>query len=105
MRSAPAPTVARPAPTLTVDAAIQPHTPGQFVNLGLERGSELVRRSYSIASAPGAPLEFYLKEVPGGALTQPGGSSPTINITLPQLNPSPSNAGHGHVPADDAAVG
>ncbi len=55
--------------TLTIDAAIQPHTAGQFVNLGLERGGELVRRSYSIASVPGAPLEFYLKEVPGGALT------------------------------------
>jgi ferredoxin--NADP+ reductase len=55
--------------TLTVDAAIHPHIPGQFVNLGLERGGELVRRSYSIASAPAAPLEFYLKEVPGGALT------------------------------------
>ncbi|HEX3776526.1 MAG TPA: ferredoxin--NADP reductase [Polyangiaceae bacterium] len=55
--------------TLTVEAAIQPHSPGQFVNLGLERGSELVRRSYSLASAPGAPLEFYLKEVPAGALT------------------------------------
>lgn len=55
--------------TLTVDATIQPHQPGQFVNLGLEHGAELVRRSYSIASAPGAPLEFYLKEVPAGALT------------------------------------
>jgi ferredoxin--NADP+ reductase len=55
--------------TLTIDARIHPHTPGQFVNLGLSRGDELVRRSYSIASAPGAPLEFYLKEVPGGALT------------------------------------
>ncbi len=55
--------------TLTVDATVEPHTPGQFVNLGLELGGELVRRSYSIASAPGAPLEFYLKEVPGGALT------------------------------------
>jgi len=55
--------------TLTVEAAIRPHLPGQFVNLGLERGAELVRRSYSIASAPGAPLEFYVKEVPGGALT------------------------------------
>jgi ferredoxin/flavodoxin---NADP+ reductase len=55
--------------TLTVEAVIAPHTAGQFVNLGLERGTELVRRSYSIASVPGAPLEFYLKEVPGGALT------------------------------------
>ena len=55
--------------TLTVEASIQPHAPGQFVNLGLEFGGELVRRSYSIASAPGAPLEFYLKEVPGGVLT------------------------------------
>src|SRR5450432_782842 len=55
--------------TLTIDAAIEPHTPGQFVNLGLELGGELVRRSYSIASVPGAALEFFLKEVPGGTLT------------------------------------
>ncbi|HEY4104783.1 MAG TPA: ferredoxin--NADP reductase [Polyangiaceae bacterium] len=55
--------------TLTIEAVIQPHSPGQFVNLGVEHGGELVRRSYSIASAPGMPLEFYLKEVPGGALT------------------------------------
>jgi ferredoxin/flavodoxin---NADP+ reductase len=55
--------------TLTIGAEIHGHVPGQFVNLGVQRGEELVRRSYSIASAPGAPLEFYLKEVPGGALT------------------------------------
>src|SRR4051812_11946435 len=55
--------------TLTVDAQIEPFTPGQFANLGLESGAELTRRSYSIASAPGAPLEFYLKEVPAGVLT------------------------------------
>jgi len=55
--------------TLTVEAAIEPFTAGQFVNLGLEMEGQFVRRSYSIASAPGAPLEFYLKEVPGGALT------------------------------------
>lgn len=55
--------------TLTIDATISPHAPGQFVNLGVERDGQVVRRSYSIASAPGAPLEFYLKEVPGGALT------------------------------------
>jgi ferredoxin--NADP+ reductase len=39
------------------------------VNLGLELSGELVRRSYSLASAPGAPLEFYLAEVSGGAFT------------------------------------
>jgi ferredoxin--NADP+ reductase len=56
--------------TLTVDATIEPFVAGQFVNLGLPaEGGDLVRRSYSIASAPGAPLEFYLKEVVGGALT------------------------------------
>lgn len=55
--------------TLTIDAAIEPFNAGQFVNLGLELDGQFVRRSYSIASAPGAPLEFYLKEVPGGALT------------------------------------
>ena len=55
--------------TLTVEAAIEPFVAGQFVNLGLEVDGEFVRRSYSIASAPGLPLEFYLKEVPGGSLT------------------------------------
>lgn len=55
--------------TLTIDAAIEPFAAGQFVNLGLEIGGTLVRRSYSIASPPGVPLEFYLREVPGGELT------------------------------------
>lgn len=44
-------------------------TPGQFFNLGLDRAGKLMRRSYSAASAPGAPLEFLLSEVPGGDLT------------------------------------
>ncbi len=55
--------------TLTIDATIEPFVAGQFVNLGLELDGQLVRRSYSIASAPGAPLEFYVKEVIGGGLT------------------------------------
>lgn len=55
--------------TLTIDASIEPFVAGQFVNLGLEVDGQLVRRSYSIASAPGAPLEFYIKEVVGGGLT------------------------------------
>jgi ferredoxin--NADP+ reductase len=55
--------------TLAVDAQIEPFVAGQFVNLGLEIAGQFVRRSYSIASAPGCALEFYVKEVPGGALT------------------------------------
>ncbi len=55
--------------TLTVDAPVEPFVAGQFVSLGLELDRQLVRRSYSIASPPGAALEFYLKEVPEGALT------------------------------------
>lgn len=55
--------------TLTVAAAIEPFVAGQFVSLALELDGQFVRRSYSIATAPGAVLEFYLKEVPGGALT------------------------------------
>jgi ferredoxin--NADP+ reductase len=55
--------------TLTVDAQLEPFVAGQFVNLGLEIAGQFVRRSYSIASAPGSALEFYVKEVPGGALT------------------------------------
>jgi ferredoxin--NADP+ reductase len=46
-----------------------PFTPGQFFNLSLKSGEEILRRSYSAASAPGAPLEFFLSEVPGGGLT------------------------------------
>jgi ferredoxin/flavodoxin---NADP+ reductase len=55
--------------TLTVEAAIEPFVAGQFVNLGLEIAGQFVRRSYSVASAPGCALEFYVKEVPSGALT------------------------------------
>lgn len=55
--------------TLGLDAEIEPYAAGQFVNLGLDIGGTLVRRSYSIASPPGGPLEFYLNLVEGGVLT------------------------------------
>jgi len=55
--------------TLTVDAAVQPFAPGQFLNLGLEVESARLFRSYSVASAPGAALEFLLTEVGGGKLS------------------------------------
>jgi len=55
--------------TLTIAAEVEPFAPGQFVNLALERDGQLERRSYSIASAPGAPLAFLIAEVPGGKLT------------------------------------
>jgi ferredoxin--NADP+ reductase len=55
--------------TLGLDARIDDFRPGQFLNLGLELGGELVRRAYSLASAPGAEAEFYLNEVEGGQLT------------------------------------
>ncbi|HLV64498.1 MAG TPA: ferredoxin--NADP reductase [Polyangiaceae bacterium] len=55
--------------TLTLDAPVPPFEPGQFMNLGLELGGHVVRRSYSIASAPGATLEFLLTELAEGALT------------------------------------
>jgi ferredoxin--NADP+ reductase len=43
--------------------------PGQFMNLGLFLPSGFVSRSYSIASAPGQPLEVLLARVGEGALT------------------------------------
>jgi ferredoxin--NADP+ reductase len=55
--------------TLVVAAEIEPYAPGQFVNLALERGGRIERRSYSIASPPGEPLAFLVTEVSGGALT------------------------------------
>jgi ferredoxin/flavodoxin---NADP+ reductase len=42
---------------------------GQFANLALDIDGKRVRRSYSIASAPGAAPEFYITRVEGGALT------------------------------------
>lgn len=55
--------------TLTVEAEVEPFIPGQFVNLALELDGALERRSYSIASAPSAPLEFLVAEVPAGKFT------------------------------------
>jgi ferredoxin--NADP+ reductase len=43
--------------------------PGQFMNLALEGPKGLIKRAYSVASAPGEPLEFFIVEVEGGALT------------------------------------
>lgn len=54
--------------TLRLDARCD-FEPGQWVNLGLDVDGELVKRPYSLASAPGAPAEVYLVEVEGGALT------------------------------------
>lgn len=42
---------------------------GQFFNLGLSVDGKDIRRSYSAASAPGQPLEFFLSEVRSGELT------------------------------------
>jgi ferredoxin--NADP+ reductase len=55
--------------TLTVSAEVEPFEPGQFVNLALDLGGTIERRSYSIASPPGSPLEFLVAEVTTGVLT------------------------------------
>ena len=56
--------------SLVLDTESPPFVPGQFFQLGVRgEDGELIRRSYSAASAPGQPLEFLLSEVPGGALT------------------------------------
>lgn len=43
--------------------------PGQFFNVGLSKGETRIRRAYSAASAPDAPLEFVISRVPNGVLT------------------------------------
>lgn len=55
--------------TIRLDADVERFEPGQFLNVGLRIGGELVFRAYSVASPPGQPLEFYLTEVAGGQLT------------------------------------
>jgi ferredoxin--NADP+ reductase len=55
--------------SLSLEASAAPFVPGQFINLGLELTGGRVKRSYSLASAPGQPCEVYLSLVPEGALT------------------------------------
>jgi ferredoxin/flavodoxin---NADP+ reductase len=55
--------------TVRVDRVAHDFVAGQFFQLALERNGKFVKRSYSAASAPGAPLEFYLSLVEGGELT------------------------------------
>jgi len=55
--------------TLRVEAATEPLIPGQFHNLALPGADAWVRRAYSAASAPGAPLEFLVTRVEAGDLS------------------------------------
>ncbi len=55
--------------TVRVSADVEHFAPGQFFQLALDIDGARVRRSYSASSAPGDPLEFYVTEVPNGALT------------------------------------
>jgi ferredoxin--NADP+ reductase len=52
--------------TLAASASFRP---GQFMNLGLHLSEGFVSRSYSLASAPGEPLEVLLSRVGEGALS------------------------------------
>ena len=98
--SPPSPDARRPAPTadwvaarvqerrlwtpglvsLIVASPIGPFLPGQFLKLGVTVDGRRQSRPYSIASAPGAPLEFIIREVPEGLVSpvlaglQPGES-------------------------------
>jgi ring-1,2-phenylacetyl-CoA epoxidase subunit PaaE len=58
--------------TLDVPAALAEDfrfTPGQYLTLRAKVSGEDIRRSYSIASAPGAPLTVGVRNVPGGAFS------------------------------------
>ncbi len=54
--------------TLTFDAR-PAFRAGQFCTLGWAHDDEVVKRAYSIASAPEAPLELFVVEVEGGRLS------------------------------------
>ncbi|MEM6786653.1 MAG: ferredoxin--NADP reductase [Myxococcota bacterium] len=55
--------------SIRLDTSLEEFVPGRFVNVGLEIDGALVKRSYSLGSAPNAPPELYLVRVEGGALT------------------------------------
>ncbi len=73
--------------TLTLDRALD-FKPGQFVNLGIIIEGKRIKRAYSIGSAPGAPLEFFIVEVDDGALT-PRVLNKSIGDTV-LVNPRPA---------------
>jgi ferredoxin--NADP+ reductase len=54
--------------TLQLDARLD-FKPGQFTNVAIEREGTRLRRSYSLASAPGEPAELYVNEVVQGGLS------------------------------------
>jgi ferredoxin--NADP+ reductase len=55
--------------TLRFDCALPPFEAGQYVNLALFVEERRLKRSYSLASAPGEPPEVFLRRVDDGALT------------------------------------
>lgn len=73
--------------TLVLDRCLD-FKAGQFVNLGLVIDDKRIKRAYSIGSAPGEPLEFFIVEVDGGALT-PRALAMQPGDTL-LLNPRPA---------------
>lgn len=55
--------------TLQLDCVDERFEAGQFFNLAMKTSDLIVRRSYSAASAPGKPLEFFISRVSQGALS------------------------------------
>lgn len=55
--------------TLRFEGEVPHFVAGQWVNVALTLGAQVVRRVYSLASAPGAPAELFLTRVTGGALS------------------------------------
>ena len=76
--------------TLRLHAEVGAFEAGQFFRLGLSREGVWLSRAYSVASAPGEPLEFYVVTVPEGAL------SPALHLLNPgdALGVSARAAGH-----------
>lgn len=57
--------------TFTLDVPLGDFVPGQFLNLGRETPDGIIKRSYSIASAPGEPTQVFIVKVDGGQFTDP----------------------------------
>lgn len=56
--------------TFVLDGPVPEFEAGQFLRIGVDTGErEPLSRPYSVASAPGQPLEFFIVRVEGGALT------------------------------------
>lgn len=75
--------------SLRVSADLPPYQAGQFTKLALQAGEQRIQRAYSFVNPPNSPWhEFYIVEIPEGALTPRLGELEVGDKLLIAANPA-----------------